>query len=118
MKKIFYFVFVITLLAVKPLASQPYTLQDCRQMALENNARIQDMKLGEQISLQMKKQALTYFFPNVSAFGMGFQASNPMMSIDMGMLGSMELLKDGLRPSNRYSWVERFFIPQNWPIWV
>jgi outer membrane protein TolC len=96
MKKIFYLVFAFALLAVKPLASQPYTLQDCRQMALENNARIQDMKLGEQISLQMKKQALTYFFPNVSAFGMGFQASNPMMSIDMGMLGSMELLKDGI----------------------
>lgn len=96
MKKIFYLVFAFGLLAAGPLSSQPYTLQDCRQMALENNARIQDMKLGEQISLQMKKQALTYFFPNVSAFGMGFQASNPMMSIDMGMLGSMELLKDGI----------------------
>ncbi len=47
MKKIFYFVFVITLLAVKPLASQPYTLQDCRQMALENkHFWIQDMKLS------------------------------------------------------------------------
>ncbi len=77
MKKIFYLVFAFALLAVKPLASQPYTLQDCRQMALENNARIQDMKLGEQISLQMKKQALTYFFPNVSAFGMGFPGKQP-----------------------------------------
>jgi outer membrane protein len=96
MKKIFYLVFAFGFLAAGPLASQPYSLQDCRQMALENNARIQDMKLGEQVSLQMKKQALTYFFPNVSAFGMGFQASNPMMSIDMGMLGSMELLKDGI----------------------
>jgi len=44
----------------------------------------------------MKKQALTYFFPNISAFGMGFQASNPIVSLDLGMLGSMALLKDGV----------------------
>jgi len=65
-------------------------------MSLENNALLKEMKIGEEISRQMKKQALTYFFPNISAFGMGFQASNPIVSLDLGMLGSMALLKDGV----------------------
>jgi outer membrane protein len=81
------------------LAAQPYTLEDCRQMAIEKNAQLQEMKIGEQISLLMKKQAMTYFFPNISAFGMGFKASNPVISLDLGMLGSMSLLKDGVMVS-------------------
>ncbi|MFA5289096.1 MAG: TolC family protein [Bacteroidales bacterium] len=81
------------------LAAQPYTLEDCRQMAIEKNAQLQEMKIGEQISLLMKKQAMTYFFPNISALGMGFKASNPVISLDLGMLGSMSLLKDGVMVS-------------------
>ena len=68
-------------------------------MALENNALLKDTRIGEQISREIRKQALTYYFPNVSAFGMGFQANNPMISIDMGMLGSMEMLKNGIMVS-------------------
>ncbi len=82
--------------ALRPLAAQPYTLDDCSRIALEKNAELQEMKIGEQTSRHMKKQALTYFFPNISAFGMGFKATDPMVSIDLGMLGSMAMLQDGV----------------------
>ena len=97
MRKSIYLIITLCFPAIfQPLTAQPYTLEACRQMSLENNALLKEMKIGEEISRQMKKQALTYFFPNISAFGMGFQASNPIVSLDLGMLGSMALLKDGV----------------------
>lgn len=97
MRKTIYLIITLCFPAMlQPLTAQPYTLEACRQMTLENNALLKEMKIGEEISRQVKKQALTYFFPNISAFGMGFQASNPIISLDLGMLGSMALLKDGL----------------------
>ena len=97
MRKTIYLIITLCFPAIfQPLTAQPYTLEACRQMSLENNALLKEMKIGEEISRQMKKQALTYFFPNISAFGMGFQASNPIVSLDLGMLGSMALLKDGV----------------------
>lgn len=97
MRSIFFLIIVCCFsVYLRPLSAQPYTLDDCRRMALEKNAQLQEMKIGEQISRQMKKQALTYLFPNVSAFGMGFKAADPMVTIDLGMLGSMAMLQDGI----------------------
>lgn len=78
------------------LAAQPYTLDECRKMALDNNAVLKDMRLQEEASALLKKEAMTYFFPNVSAMGLVFEADNPIISLDLGVLGSMAFLKNGM----------------------
>ncbi len=65
-------------------------------MALEHNAVLKDMRLQEEASVLLKKEALTYFFPNVSAVGIAFEAENPVISLDLGVLGSMAFLKNGM----------------------
>lgn len=75
--------------------AQPYSLQECRRMALENNALIQGKRLDQEVSEQLKKQAFTYYFPNVSAMGVSFEAQNSIIDLDLGVLGTMGFLKDG-----------------------
>ncbi|NLA15421.1 MAG: TolC family protein [Bacteroidales bacterium] len=99
MRKTLYLLFILCLPALQNLNAQSFTLEDCLHMTLEKNAQVKEAKLGEEVALQIKKQALTYFFPNVSLLGFGFQASNPMMNIDLGMLGNMALLKNGILAS-------------------
>lgn len=81
------------------LVAQPYTWETCRKMALDNNATLRDKRVQEEMAEQMKKQAMTFYFPNVSAIGMGFTAADPLISLDLGMLGNMAFLKDGLMAS-------------------
>ena len=99
MRKALYILFLVCFPALQYLHAQPYTLEDCRRIALERNAMVQEVKLGEEVAKQTKNQAITYYFPDISLMGFGFQASNPMMNIDLGMLGNMALLKDGILAS-------------------
>lgn len=99
MRKALYILFLVCFPALQYLHAQPYTLEDCRRIALERNAMVQEVKLGEEVAKQTRNQAITCYFPDISLMGFGFQASNPMMNIDLGMLGNMALLKDGILAS-------------------
>lgn len=49
------------------LEAQNLTLQQCKNSALENNKRIKEAKLKVKASEEVKKQAFTNYFPQVSA---------------------------------------------------
>lgn len=72
-------------------AQQQYTLTDCINMALENNAKIKNSKLDVQIADQMKKEAFTNYFPQISAGGALFAANKGFLQkeIDLSPIGGI-----------------------------
>lgn len=72
------------------------TLDECREMALVNNTKMKTSAAAVQQAKSTKNEAFTQFFPTVSASGMAFDLSDPLLQLDMGQLGSMSLIKDGI----------------------
>jgi outer membrane protein TolC len=63
-------------------------------LALKNNTKAQNSQLSLDAAKQTKKEAFTNYFPSVSAIGMGFQSSDPMMEM-ASENGSMGMLEKG-----------------------
>lgn len=83
--------------AIVPLAAQQvYTLDQCVEQALRNNARTKNAANDLGMAEQQRKAAFTKYFPTISATGMGFLADRSLMQIDMARGMSMKLLKNGL----------------------
>lgn len=83
--------------AVVPAAAQrAYTLDECREMALRENARMKiscgDLSAAE----QEKKEAFTNFLPTVSASGVGLIADDGLLQMALGPGQKMKLVEDGL----------------------
>ena len=68
-------------------AQEIFNLEKCKELALQNNSKGQNSQLLLEVAEQNKKETFTKYFPSISATGMGFTASDPMMEIaTMGML--------------------------------
>lgn len=83
MKKV---VAVIAFLAGPVMLTQgqvTYSLEHCRQIALENNIRIRNGSLEVEASEQTRKAAFTKYFPTVSASGVMLKFNDPLISIDI-----------------------------------
>lgn len=63
---------------------QYLSLDDCRQMALENNAKVQNAALDIEAAEQTKKGVFTKYFPQVSINGGAFHAQKPFLDMDIG----------------------------------
>lgn len=61
-------------------AQNPYSLQECRQMALKNNKKIAIARENENAVSSMEKSAKTLFFPNIS-FNGGYFRMNKQLSL-------------------------------------
>jgi outer membrane protein TolC len=70
-------------------AQEIYTLQQCKELALENSAKVKNSRLDVEIAEQAKKEAFTKYFPSVSAMGMGLVAEKALftMETDEGEVG-------------------------------
>lgn len=60
-------------------AQTRYSLEDCKQMAVENNHAIKNSRLEIEAAKQTKKNAFTNYFPKVSATGMGFRFNDHLI---------------------------------------
>jgi len=76
-------------------AQQTYTLEQCKEMALKNNASSKNSRLSIVGAEQSKKEAFTSYFPSASISGVGFKAKDPMLFANLGE-ASISLLEDGL----------------------
>lgn len=65
-------------------AQTKYSLDDCKQMAIENNRKIKNSQLEINAAKEAKKDAFTNYFPSVSASGFGFKAKDPLVALNMG----------------------------------
>ena len=58
-----------------------YSLVQCQERALKNNAEMQEAALEIQASRETKAAAFTKYFPSVSAQAVGMVAANPVLKI-------------------------------------
>lgn len=77
-------------------AQTVYTLDECVDRALQNNARMKNAANDLAGAEQQQKSAFTKYFPSISATGVGFLADEHLLKMDMGELGSMAMLKNGV----------------------
>lgn len=82
MKNINLYILLITLLSINQVfAQRVLTLEESKQLALQNNAKSKNSKLEIEASRQIRKSAFTNYFPTISAGGMMFEAQKNLMEI-------------------------------------
>lgn len=65
------------------VAQKPYSLDSCKQLALQNNVKIKNGVLEIESSKQVKKAAFTNYFPSVSAMGVLSAFRDPLIKMDI-----------------------------------
>jgi outer membrane protein TolC/preprotein translocase subunit SecF len=61
--------------------TEAYSLAQCRELAIKNNAETQEAELEIQASHETKAAANTKYFPKVSAVALGMVAADPLVKI-------------------------------------
>ena len=83
------------LMALPVPAQSVYTLDECINLALQNNVRTRNAENDLRMAEQQQRSAFTRYFPSVSATGIGFLADKGLLEMDMGGQ-RMSLLKNGV----------------------
>ena len=76
-------------------AQTKYSLENCKQLTIENNRKIKNSRLEIESSKETKKDAFTNYFPSVSASAFGFSAKDPLVTMNMGG-APIGFLKNGM----------------------
>ena len=81
------------LFSVAAFAQEPLRLsvQDCIEMALENNIELKNSQLEIDKARATKKEAQTLYFPTVSAQALAFDALNPLLSFGIDDIDNAQL---------------------------
>ncbi len=74
--------------------SKNYSLDECISEAVRNNLSLRNADNEIAMATEQRKEALTKYFPTVSAVGGGFIANKGMLEMDLGGM-TMSLAKDG-----------------------
>ncbi len=74
--------------------SKNYSLDQCISEAVRNNLSLRNADNEIAMATEQRKEALTKYFPTVSAVGGGFIANKGMLEMDLGGM-TMSLAKDG-----------------------
>ena len=82
-------------------AQTTYSLEQLKQLAVENNYSLRSARNAIQQSKEVKSEAFTKFFPQISATGFGFQNSKPLIDYDVELPDILsQLIPQGLIPAN------------------
>ena len=82
-------------------AQGTYGLDQLKQLAVENNYNLRSARNAIQQSKEVKSEAFTKFFPQVSALGFGFQNNKPMIDLDIELPDVIAgLIPQDLIPAN------------------
>ena len=66
-------------------AQQTYTLDQLKQLAVDNNYSLRSARNAIRQSKEQKNEALTKYFPSVSATGLGLSFDKHLIDIDLGL---------------------------------
>lgn len=82
-------------------AQGTYSLEQLKQLAVENNYHLRSARNAIQQSKEVKSEAFTKFFPEVSAAGLGFQNNKPLIDVDIELPEALApLIPAGSIPAN------------------
>lgn len=85
MKKIFVLIVCSACCCISATAQQTYSLEQLKQLAVENNYTLRSARSSIQQSKEVQKSAFTKYFPTLSAMGVGFMNNKPMIDIDLSL---------------------------------
>ena len=93
-------VFIILVWIGLPIFSQTtFTLDECREMALENNVRIRNSRQNVVAAKETRREAFTKYFPEISASGLAFQANHDVMQYNVMDMFTLGLIRKGISGS-------------------
>lgn len=72
-----------------------YTLQQCRELALQNNAAMLTSARNVEAASETRKEAFTKYFPEIAASASAFHANHDMLQYDVLDLFTLGLIKKG-----------------------
>jgi outer membrane protein TolC len=101
----------VSLCSIKTQAQGVYTLEQLKQLAVENNYNLRSARNAIQQSKQQQSEAFTKYFPVLSATGGAVTFDKPMLEIDLEVPATLaSLLPGGLDlPSNISMWKSGIF---------
>ncbi|MFT3738272.1 MAG: efflux RND transporter permease subunit [Breznakibacter sp.] len=89
-------------------AQQTFTLDSCKQMALQNNKKVKEARFEIEAARQQKKEAFTNYFPKVSAMALAMRSADYLIE---GTTPEMDLpVYDG-NPANLESTTQFAYVP-------
>ncbi len=71
------------------MAQTTLTLDDCRRLAVENNAKVKIAEGDRQAAAEVSREAFTKYFPNISANWLGFTANKGVLQYTLPTLGQI-----------------------------
>lgn len=102
-------VFIILVWIGLPVFSQTtFTLDECREMALENNVRIRNSRHAVVAAKETRREAFTKYFPEISASGLAFQANHDVMQYNVMDMFTLGLIRKGI--SGSISFTQPIFV--------
>ncbi|MCB9017317.1 MAG: TolC family protein [Prevotellaceae bacterium] len=69
------------------VAQETLTLEQCKDLAAKNNLKAKQAQIEYMAAHEVKKEAFTKYFPNISASGSYFRTSTPLIDMDLEMPG-------------------------------
>lgn len=94
MKKIITIIITLACVAASaqriPTDSCTLSLDSCKAMALRNNATVKNAALDVAAAQEVKRQAFTKYFPNVSVMAGGYYAAKPLLEYGIDNIGNAQ----------------------------
>lgn len=82
-------IIILSVGMILPIYAQKiYTLKECRELAMRNNVKIKDAKLGVSQALETEKNAFSKYLPTVTAGALYFQSNDYLMKKDFSLSAS------------------------------
>ena len=82
------FAIIMMMMGCAAISAQSLSLDTCKAMALRNNAAVKNAVLDVKAAQEVKKQAFTKYFPQVSATGIGYLPAKPLIEYGIDDIGS------------------------------
>ena len=109
MKSKLYITIIVTIFALSAQTTSSYSLQDCKDLAIKNNAAVTNASLEVQASNETKKAVFTKFFPSIDAQAFTFKTNDPLVNLKTP---SMNLpVYDG-NPANLMNPTQFAYVPE------
>ena len=79
---------ILTIFGCATISAQHLSLDTCKAMALRNNAAVKNAALDVKAAQEVKNQARTKYFPQISAMGIGYVPAKPLIEYGIDDIGS------------------------------
>lgn len=75
--------FILIIISALPMTAQErLSLEQCRELALKNNVAVRNSALQAGVAKEVRKEAFTKYFPNISAAGFAFTTNHSVLKYD------------------------------------